>query len=430
MKTTVERDTQTKLRLLIEAEPSELAPLYEETVKRLAREVNIPGFRKGKVPRTVLESRVGKETLREEVLRDALPALYAKAAEAESLRPVALPDIEVNSYEEGQPLTFTATVEVRPEIRLPEYRGIEVQRPVGQPTDEEVSEQLDRLRERFGTLEPVARNATKADYVTIDLQGYRHEVQIEEVSAHDLVYEVGSGAFVPQLDEELEDKRAGDILKFNAVLPEGTGTYAGEEVSFSVIVKEVQAKRLPSLDDDFAKTASEFDTLEELREEIRQRLAVLKAAESDAEVRSRVLEDLIDRCDLPLPEAMVEAETGARLTRLVRDLERAGLTLEKYLEGTNTSRDELVSIYRTAAEKAVSADLVLEALAETEGIEVSHEDLETEIESLARRSEVEESKVREELESSGRVELLAGDILRRKALDFLVEQAKVTDEAV
>jgi trigger factor len=428
MKTTVERESPTKLRLLIEVEPDELAPLYESTLQRMGREVKIPGFRKGKVPRTVLEARVGKEAIRGEVLRDALPTLYARAADEETIRPVTLPEIEVTDYEEGEPLKFTATVEVRPEVKLPEYTGIEVSRPDTAVTDEDVNRQLDQLRERFGTLEPVARNAAKGDYVTIDLQSYRHDVRIEEGSAQDLVYEVGSGSFVPEMDAELEGKRAGDILKFNAVLPERFGPYGGQEVTFTLIVKEVQAKRLPKLDDEFAKTASEFDTLEELKESIRRQLEAVKSAQADSEVRVRVIEDLVERTDLPLPEAMVTAETEHRLAHFARDLERVGITLEQYVAQANTSNEELVRAYRNVAERAVAAELILEAVAKAEGITIEPEDIDKETARLAALTGRTLEQLREELDEAGTVDELAGDILRRKALDFLVEQAKIAGE--
>lgn len=425
MKTTVEQESPTRLRLLIEVQPDELAPLYERTMKRLAGEVNIPGFRKGKVPKSVLESRVGPDTLKEEFLRDALPALYVQAASAEEVRPITLPEIDVTSYEQGAPLSFTATVEVRPEVTLPEYKGIEVERPSNKPTDEEINEQLERLRDRFGTLEPVGRNAVKGDYVTIDLQAYQHDQKIDQASAQDLVYEVGSASIVPELDTELEGKRAGDILKFNVVLPERFGDLAGKEVSFSVIVKDVQAKRLPALDDEFAKTASEFDTLDELKAEIVKRLETVKDLQAESEVRTRVLEDLVDRCDLPLPESIVQAEITSRVNRLGRELEQAGMTLDKYLEATKTNRDELLGVYREAAEKAAAADLILEAVANAEGIEVSEEEIEQEIQGLAEAMDVPVERLDKDLREADRVDVLAGDILRRKALDFLVEHAEI-----
>jgi trigger factor len=430
MKTIVERESPTKVRLLVEVASDELAPFYEETVRRLGREVKVPGFRKGKVPKAVLETRMSRDAIRQEMLRDSLPKLYAEAVKGEEVRAVTLPDIEVTSFEEGTPLTFTATVEVRPEINLPQYKGIEVTRPDSAATDEEIDEQVERLRQRFGSLEPVARNAARGDYVTIDLKAYQHDVKIDEASAEDFLYEVGSAAFVPELDDELEGKRTGDILKLNAKLPESFASHPGEEVSFSVIVKEVHAKRLPALDDDFAKTASEFDTLEELKADLRNRIEAAKKIEAGVEVRNRILEDLISRADVPLPESMVAHETQHRIERLVRDLQRAGLTLDKYLEAGQRTQEQLVAAYREVAEKSLAADLILDAVAKAEGIEAAPEEVSKEVAMIAESMEADAAKLEKDLADSGRLNAVAGDILRRKALDYLVEHANLEAEAL
>lgn len=429
MKTTIERESPTKLKLLIEVEPDELKPLYDQTFRRLAKEVNVPGFRKGKAPKAILESRLGKDAIKEEFLKDALPSLYSKATQDEEVRAITLPNIQVQQFDEGQPLSFTATVEVRPEIVLPQYKGIEVPRSGTSPTDEQLDAQLEVLRDRFGTLETVARNAIEGDYLMIDITGYRHDEEIEEASAKDFLYQLGSGLVVPELDEELKDKRAGDILKFNATLTERFGTLAGQEISFSVIVKEVQAKRLPSLDDEFAKTASEFETLDELKEDIRAKLRDLNKIDAEVELRNQILDDLIDRTDVPIPHSMVSVELEHRLTHFLTDIQRAGITMEKYLESQGRSEEELVAAFRRGAEKAVAADLILEAIAKAEGIKVSGEEVDQEVQALAERVGQDADQLRRQLIESDRVLQLAGDILRRKALSFLAEQANVAGEA-
>lgn len=418
------------LRLSIEVEPEELVPLYNQTMKRLAREVSVPGFRKGKAPTALLESRLGEDAIKDELLRDSLPSLYSKAAADESLKPVSLPEIEVTQFEKGKPLHFTAVIQVRPELKLPEYKGIEVTRPASAATEDEISEQLERLRDRFGTLEPVGRNAGPGDYVTINLTASKHDQQIEAASANDLAYEVGSGQFVPELDKELEGKRTGEFFKFNATLPERFGPpHGGEEVTFSGLVKDVQAKRLPSLDDEFAKTASEFETLDELKADMTTRIEAIKAGQAEAEVRTKLVEDLLDRSDVPLPEAMVERETERRLARLLRDLERIGSNLDDYLSATGSTRDALVASQREVAEKTVAAELILEAVAQAEKIEVSPEELDEELARLAELTDRDPDQLREEFDESGVTTGLAGDILRRKVLDFLMQEAKISDES-
>lgn len=430
MKTTLEKEGKTRVKLQVEVPVEEFAPLLDQTFARLAREATIPGFRKGKAPRRVLEQRLGKDTIRQEFFKEAIPTLYAQALQEEPVEVIGNPEIEVTSFDEGQPLTFTATVEVRPEVQLPQYRGIEVERSVARPTEEDVEKQLEVLRERFGTLESVGRNASDGDYVTIDLSGYRHTQKIDQASAQDLLYEVGSEAIVPELDAEVRGKRAGDILKFNAKLPERFGPpHGGEEISFSVIVKEVQAKKLPELDDEFAKTASEFDTLDQLREDLRERLRQHKEGEADSEAKGRIVEDLVDRTDLEVPTSLVAHETQHRLTRLLSDLQRAGIELDRYLEAAGISQEELVERYRQISEKAAAADLILEAVAEQEKIEVTPSEVDEEIRRLAEGSDQGPEQLRKALEQEGQIGLVEAELKRRKTLDFLVEHAKITEAA-
>lgn len=430
MRTTLESEGPTKRKLIIEVEPAELAPIYEQTIKRLGEEVKVPGFRKGKVPKAVIESRLGTDAIREEFLRDALPTFYSQAARDEKLQPVTHPDLEITSYDSGGPLSFTATLEVRPEIVLPEDLTFSVERPMVSATDEEVEQQLERLRERFGTLEPVGRNAIDGDHVTIDLIATKHEEKIDAVSAEDLLYEVGSGGLVPALDEELRGKRAGDILQFNSTLPERFGPdLEGQEVTFRVIVKEVQVLKLPELDDSFATTASEYDTLDELKAEVKRRIEAVKEVEADLVVRNRLVDLLLDAVDVTPPEAMVAAETESRLARLLRELERANLTLEQYLSANQATEEDLVNNHAAVARKIVAADLVLEDVARREGLKLEKEDLDAELGNLSRQTGREPKDILQELVDNGRVDALAGDILRRKALDLIFGKASITDEA-
>jgi trigger factor len=429
MKTIVERESPTKVRLLVEIDPAEVERLTSDTVRRLSQELKVPGFRKGKVPRQILESRMGREAIRQKMLEDSLPRLYTDAARSESLRPVATPDLEVTDFE-GDSLSFTATVEVRPEVELPNYNAIEVERPSTAATREEIDDRLEVLRNRFATLEPVGRNAQAGDHVLVDVRGTRHDEKIEEASASDLLYEVGSGTIVPQLDEELTGKRAGDIIKFNAVLPERmSATHGGQEVTLTVIVKEVNAKRLPELNDDFAKTASEFDTLDELEGEIRARIEEYKGVQADREIRNRVLDELLDMTDIPVPASLIQAETEARMSALLRDVSQHGMTLDDYLSVVNMTREGLEEAQRRAAERSIGADFLLDEIAKAEGMSVTRGEVDGEIERLAARAGRTPDELRREIVQQGRVEALAGDILRRKVLNYLVDHAKITDEA-
>jgi trigger factor len=429
MKTTVERESPTKVRLLVEVEPSEIDKLTSDTVRKLSQEFKVPGFRKGKVPRQILESRMGKDAIRQRMLEDSLPRLYTDAAKEESLRPVATPDIEVTDFE-GDSLSFTATVEVRPDLHLPNYRELEIERPSTKATREEIDDRLDVLRKRFATLDPVARNAETGDHLLIDVKTSIHDQKIDEASANDFMYELGSGTLAPELDKELTGTRAGDIIKFNTTLPERLSKdHGGKEATMTVIVKEVNAKRLPDIDDDFAKTASEFDTIEELEGEIRDRIEEYKGVQADREIRNRLLDELIDLAAVPVPESLVQAEADARMEALLREVRQHGMSLPDYLDVLKMNEDELRTAQRRAAERSIGADFLLDEIAKAEGMNVTRAELDEEVEHLARRAGKTPDELRRDIVQAGRVEALAGDILRRKVLDYLVEQANITDEA-
>ncbi len=426
---TVEIKGPTQVQLNIEVPVEELKTYRADTLKRLAQEIKVPGFRKGKVPPQVMESRIGRENVRQEILADALPQVYNQAIQEHEIAPLNQPEINVTSYDENQPLQVTATVDVRPELKLPDYKGIEVHAPSPFADPEDVNNQLERIRERNGILEPIGRNAKKGDFVTIDMFGFRHGEPLEGAQIEDFVYEVGAARFLPKLDEELIGKRAGDIVQFNTVMPRGFGPDQ-EEGTLKVVIKEVQAKRLPELNDDFAKTASEFDTLEELKADIAARISKHKKKDSEAAVRNLILEDLLVRTEVPLPESMVQKETEIRLARFIQELERSGIGIDEYLEAQAMTREELIENYRKAAETAVSADLILEAVAKAEGMEVSPEEVREEISIMADQMKTDADTLADTIGNSGSVTVLAGDILRRKALDFLVENAVLLEEKI
>jgi trigger factor len=428
MRTAVTPEGPTRVRIQVEASAEELVPAVERAVRRLAREVKVPGFRPGRAPRPVLESRLGSGEIRAAALREALPDLYRRALEETGVEPLAPPEIEVKDYDETTGLRFEAVVEVRPEIRLPDLSTLSVERPSVAVTDEEVTEQLERLRDRFATLQPVARPGRRGDFALIDLKGYVHDREVPEATATDLLYEIGSERFVPALDAELEGARQGDILKFNATLPPTfPGEHAGKEIAFQVLVKDVREKVLPALDDEFARTASEFETLEELRADLRARIGEAKRLAADAEVRRRLLERLVAEAGVAVPDALLEEELSYRAARFGDTLRRAGLTLEQYAEGTGRSDAEIEADLRAQAERNVAAQLVLEEIGRREGLAASEEEVAEELERHARTLGRDPAELRARLASAGRLGALAADIIRRKALDLVVERADITD---
>jgi trigger factor len=424
VRSTVEPVEPTKVKINVVVGPDELGPAIERTARRLGREVKVPGFRKGKVPRQVLEARIGRDTLIAEAIEhEAVPEFYARAVEEHGVEPLSRAKVEPPDYTDGGPLEFSATVEVKPEIDLPPYEGIEVEEPRLDVTDEHVDAQVDQLRERFAQLEVIGRPLAKGDYAQIDLRATVHSQEISELTRTDFLYEVGSGAVVPELDEQLTGAHKGDILKFNATLPDGAGEeLGGQEVTFTVLVKEAKAKVLPKLDDDFAQEASEFDTLEELRSHLRERLEEAATQQSRSELESRVLTSYLDSIDVPLPDSLVNDELQYRANRFVQQLNMMGLSLDQYVQGAETDQERLEADLRAQAERAVKAQLVLEAVAAAEGMEAGEDEVESEIRRQAQRIGRDPDDVRKAL-GQGRAGVIRGDILRTKALAYLVEHA-------
>ena len=432
LQTTSERLAKDRVKLRVEVAETALGPALDAAYRRWALEVKIPGFRKGKVPRQLIDARVGPGVIREEALRDALPDFYREALQAEDLEAIAPPDIDVVEFDTGSPLVFEATVDVRPEIALPDLTKISVEAPPSQVTDEDIDEQLERLRDRFAELEPVSREARRGDFVLIDLNGSRNGEPVEGASAPDFLYEVGSRTGPPKLDDEVEGNKAGAILKFNDSVhihredePEHDHSHM-EEISFTVLVKEVKAKQLPVIDDEFAKTVGEFENLDALRDDLRERLAGVKASFVEDETRNRALAALIAASDLEPPEKLVESEFEHRLQHLEQDLQQAGLTLDGYGQQVQLTELEIRRDIRAQAADSVKAELLLEEIARNESVEVTQEDIAREIAMAAARAGRETKEVTEQLVQSGRLGALAADILRRKALDHVVSVADVT----
>lgn len=427
MQTTLEETDKHTVKLSIEVPADEYKKDLDATYRKIGQQVKIPGFRKGKVPRQIIDAQIGRDTVMEEFVHDNVFGYYVDAVREHDLAPIADPDINIDDIEEGQPLTFTATLEVRPRLELtPEdYKGVKVDRPPVEVTAADVDQFVDRLRDRFAELEVVGRPAGTGDYVVADIRGTLHDEEIPEATLPDFLYEVGSGVVVDKLDDELEGKRAGEILKFNAPLPDGFGDRAGLEVSFQVLVKEVKTKKLPEVDDEFAKTASEFDTISELRADLTTKLTEQQELDADHAVRDRVLEAMINTVEAEIPERLVDEETESRVQAATERAERAGTTLDQALEAQGWDELRFRADARDHAIRGIKADLVLESVARTEDLQVTPEELAEEVAKLAQALGRDPKEFAKTLNKGGQMSSLAGDIIRTKALDVLVDNAEV-----
>ena len=430
MQSTLEETDRHTVKITVEVPATELGQDLDRAYRAIARQIRVPGFRKGKVPRKVIDAQIGRDAVIGEFLEESVPQYYRQALREHDLAPIADPDLDLQDVEEGKPFVFTATVQVRPRLKLERdrYVGLRVDHPATEVTDADVDRLLDALRERFAELEPVGRPAREGDFVTIDLRAHVHDEEIPEATRPDYLYEVGSGEFVPELDTELAGKRPGEILGFNAKLPERFGERAAQEVAFRVLVKDVKGKRLPAADDAFAKTASEFDTLEELRASLREQVQQNKDRAADAEIRDRVLAAMIDLVDVELPDALVDEETEHRVVHARERAERAGVTLEQALATQGWDELRFRADARDHAVRAIKSDLALEAVARVEDLQVTAEELGEEIAKLAAVLGRDPKELAKSLDRSGQVVSLAGDIIRSKALDLLVEHADVRSE--
>jgi trigger factor len=432
MQTTVERTAEHTVKLTIEVPSDQVDKDLDQTYRAIAREVKIPGFRPGKAPKPIIDAQVGHDVVLEEFVNASVPTYFRTAVTDEDLAPIGDPEVDVEQLEPGKAFIFTATVEVRPRLELTaaDYKGVHVTRPSTEVADDEVDSWVERLRRQFAELEPVERAALDGDFVTVNITVTKDGAEVERLSREDYLYAIGSGEFGARLDAELSGTKPGDILRFDDTLE---AARVGDELaglaSFQVLVKDVKALKLPDADDAFAKTASEFDTMDALRADLREKVREVKEREIEGVIRDRVLQAMVDTVDVDLPDSLIEDETGHRVRHAEENAGRYGLTLDQMLEIQGWDRDRLRDDSRDHAVRAIKADLVLEAVARAEELEVTAEELGAEIGSLAQAYDRDPKELAKQLDRTGQIVTLAGDIIRTKALDILVRDADIADES-
>jgi trigger factor len=425
VKSTVETLGPTRVKLAIEVPFAELEPSLRKAYRAIGAQVTIPGFRKGKVPNAVIDQRVGRGTILTEAVQEAIPEQILAAVREHDVRTLGRPEVEITEFGDGQPLKFTAEVDVRPQITLPDLAAITVTVDAIDVADEAIDAQVDALRQRFATLRTVERPAQRGDFVQIDLVAKVDGEEVEGGSATNLSHEVGSNQLLPGLDDTVEGMSAGDEATFTTSLV--GGEMAGRDAEVTVTVRTVKERELPELDDDFAGLASEFDTLEELRADVASRLGRVRKLEQLYSARDKALEALVEASDVPAPEGVVKEDVESRKESMTEQLDRMGATLEAYLESEGKTEEELDAEIQTAAENAVKVQLVLDAYADAEEISVTDDEFGHEIVHRAQRAGVKPQQYYDQLARSGAAAAVFSDVRRGKALAGVLERVTIVD---
>jgi trigger factor len=421
MKAVVEPLEGNKVKLSIEVDEQEFEKDIDAAYRKIAREVRVPGFRPGKAPRRILEARFGKESGRAEALRDALPSYYTRAVREHEVDVVAAPEIDITSGQEQGAVAFDAVVEVRPQIHVAGYAGLRVIIPSPVVTEEDIDAQIDRLRSNFGELREVGRPAIKGDYLTIDLHGTRGGQPVAGLELSDYLYQLGSGDLLDEVDDHLRGAKVGDILTFDADIP-GQGT-----ANVRVLIKDVKEKILPEVTDEWAGEASEFDTVEELRADLRKRAELVKRVQATISLRNATVDAVVELVADDPPATLVEAEVQRQLHDLGHRLEQQRADIQGYLDATGQTGDQLMETLRQQAIPAVKADLALRAVAEAEGIEPTDDDIDAEIRRMAEAYKMKPAELRRSLERADQMPAVRSDWKKSKAMDWLLDHVEVVD---
>jgi trigger factor len=425
VKSTVEKLGPTRVKLAVELPFSELQPSLDAAIKRVGSQLRVPGFRPGKVPARVIEQRVGRGALLEEAVNEALPKAYTEAVQDAGLRTVGQPEIEVTNLDDGNSLSFTAEVDVRPEFTLPDYKALAVSVDDVETTEAQVQEQLDSLRERFGTLNGVNRPVEEGDYVSIDLLASIDGEEIEGGSASGLSYQVGSGDLIDGLDDVIVGAGEGDAKTFASTLR--AGDHEGKDAQITATINSIKEKELPEADDDFAQMASEFDTLDELRDDLRTRIGRVAIMTQGAQARDKIIETLIESTEIDLPESAVKGEIEWREHDVIHQLEHDDDRFAQFLEQEGKTREEFDAELRETAERAVRSQFVLDAIADAEATEVGDAELSEYLVRQAQRYGMAPQEFANQLLQAGNLPAVVADVRRNKALAGVLERATITD---
>jgi trigger factor len=426
VKTEVKPLAENEVVLEVQVPRDDIRDKVEATLKRLSRELNVPGFRKGHVPRSLVLNRLGKDYVLNETLRDHLGAWYNEALDEADIEPVSQPDIDFGEFSDENDFAFTAKLQLRPKPVLGQYKGLEVPRPAVEVTDAQVDAQLALLQERLATLKPVeGRPVQEGDFLVIDFEGFRDGDPIDGAAAQDYMTQVGRGTLIAGFDEALVGVQGDEEKEFPVTFPDDYGVedLRGVEATFKVKVKEIKEKIVPELDDDFAKEASEFETLAELRDDVRARLQEAQEAATEREFRAAVIADAVENAAVTLPPAMVERQVDALYHDLEHTVSDQGMTMEAYLAAIEHKPEQVREELRPRAEATLRRSLVIEAIREAEGIEVSDDEVRERIMRDAEILQRDPNQLVIDAYASGRQELVREELMMAKAVDVMVDSA-------
>lgn len=418
--------------LTIEVEKEKVNDALDQAFKKVVKNINVPGFRKGKVPRQIFEARFGVESLYQDALDILLPQAYAEAVDETGIEPIDQPEVDVQQIAKGEDLKFTAKVQVKPEVKLGEYKGIEVEERDFSVTDEELENELKQMQERHAELVVVEdRPAQEGDTAVIDYEGFVDGEPFEGGKAERHNLELGSGSFIPGFEDQVIGMEKGEEKDIQVTFPEQyhSKELAGKEAVFKVKLHEIKQKVLPELDDEFALDVSEFETLEEYKEDLKRSLQEEKDRQRRQYIESVIMEKVAEAAEVEIPEPMIKTETDRMIQEFSNQMMMQGMNLDMYYQMTGQNEQSLREQMKDNASRRVLNNLVLEAISEAENIQVSEEDIKEELEQLAKMYQQEAEQIRQTLEQSGNMRNLEYDIKMRNTIQFLVDNSKMVAAA-
>ena len=430
MKTSIKEKVNGKITMEVEVEASEFQVAVDKAAKSISNKVNIPGFRKGKVPKNILKQFVGDEAICAEAVDNILPDIYIKAIEQEKIEPIDQPQIDLVQFEEGKPLIFTAEIPVKPDVELGEYKGIEIEHKNLEVAKDAVEKQIELMQQRYAQIEAVPdRVLMRDDIAVIDFEGFLEGVPFDGGKADNYDLVIGSGTFIPGFEEQLIGMQPGDEKDVVVTFPINyqNNDLAGKEVTFKVELNEVKVKKLIPLDDEFAKDVSEFETLEELKQDVENRLKASLEQTNETQLKNKMAVKAAELCQIEVPEVLVERRTVELIKNMEARIRHQGISLENYLKYTNTSIEQFKEQHKESALIDVKADLVLAAVAKAENIEVTNEEIDKEIEKIAEQNNQPADQIKTILMMQGKYDEFIDSLVMDKAVSFLLEHAKIVE---